>query len=160
MEPTASFQCTATAECSQIDLVNTPSPMVHEQGKCSALLTREGLFDFFIFKTQCNIPYNVAVVCQHNKVSSVFSNNMSDIKLSLFNKFHSIRLFSSCDPGWFKVDDVCINFYPCHNCSYTYCKKKSCCITCTVSKAWRTVSLPFTKKRDIQYTRKHKTFIF
>ena len=42
---------------------------------------------------------------------------MSDIKLSSVDGFHSIRLFSSCDPGWFMVDDVCINFYLCPNCT-------------------------------------------
>ena len=86
--------------------------MVHEEGKCSALLTREGFFDFRIFKTQCNVPHSVAVVCQHNvNKNLVFTSNMSDIKLSLVDGFHSIQIFSSCDPGWFMVDYVCINFY-------------------------------------------------
>ena len=91
--------------------------MVHEEGKCSALLTREGFFDFRVFKTHCNVSHRVAVVCQHNNRSNlVFSNNMSDIKLSLVNGFQSIQMFSSCDPGWFLVDDVCINFYHCPDC--------------------------------------------
>ena len=46
----------------------------------------------------------------------MFSNNMSDIKLSLLDGFQSIQIFSSCDPGWFMVDDVCTNFYHCPDC--------------------------------------------
>ena len=97
--------------------MNISSVMVLEEGKCSALLTREGFFDFLVFKTQCNVSHRVALVCQHNnRVNLVFSNNMSDIKLSLVNGFQSIQMFSSCDPGWFMVDDVCINFYHCPDC--------------------------------------------
>ena len=117
MHPTARIQCNGERECSHIDLVNTSSLMMHEEGKCSALRTREGFFDFLVFKTQCNVFHNIAVVCQHNhRVSLVFSNNMSDIKLSLDNGFQSIQIFSSCDPGWFMVDDVCTNFYHCPVC--------------------------------------------
>ena len=86
--------------------------MVYDQGKCSALLTREGFFDFIVLRTQCSVSHSVAVVCQHNnKVSLVFSNNMSDIKLSLVDGFYSLQLYASCDPGWFRVNDVCINFF-------------------------------------------------
>ena len=46
----------------------------------------------------------------------MFSNNMSDVKLSWVNGFQSILLFSSCDPGWFMVDNVCTNFYHCPHC--------------------------------------------
>ena len=120
MEPTARIHCTGERECSQIDLVNTSSLMVDGEGKCSALLTRDGFFDFLVFKTQCNVPHSVAVVCQHNVARNmVFSNNMSDVKLSLVNAFQSIQIFSSCDPGWFMVDDVCINFYHCPDCMNT-----------------------------------------
>ena len=76
---------------------------------------------FFVFKTKCNVPHSVAVVCQHDNVSFVFSNNMSDIKLALVDGFHSIQVFASCDPGWFKVDDVCINCYLCQDCVKTAC---------------------------------------
>ena len=88
--------------------------MVYDQGKCSALLTREGFFDFTILRTQCNVTHSIAVVCQHDdNVGLVFNNNMSDIKVSLVDGFYSLQVFSSCDPGWFKVDEACINFYPC-----------------------------------------------
>ena len=103
--------------------------MVHDLGKCSALLTRDGFFDFLVFRTQCNVPHNVAVVCQHNMVRKlVFSNNMSDVKLSLAGGFHSIQMFSSCDPGWFMVDDVCINFYHCPNCRYNMDAHEQCSV--------------------------------
>ena len=101
--------------------------MVYDQGKCSALLTREGFFDFRVFKTWCNVSHSVAVVCQHNVASNlVFSNNMSDIKLSLVDGFQSIQIFSSCDPGWFMVDDVCINFYHCQGCMNNYKAHERC----------------------------------
>ena len=121
MQPTARIQCYSERECSHIDLVNTSSTnslVVHEEGKCSALLTREAFFDFRIFKTQCNVSHSVAVVCQHDVARNiVLSNNMSDVKLSLINGFQSIQLFSSCDHGWFMVDNVCTNFYHCPNCT-------------------------------------------
>ena len=117
MQPTDRIQCNGERECSQIDQVNTSSVMEHAEGKCSALLTREGFFDFLVFKTQCNVSHSVAVVCQHNNgVNLVFNNSMSDIKLSLVDGFQSIQMFSSCDPGWFMVDDVCTNFYHCPDC--------------------------------------------
>ena len=119
VEPTA--RCTGKAGCSQIHQINTS--IENEQGKCSALLTREGFFDFFVFNTQCNVPHNVAVVCQHNNINLVVSNHMSDIKLSLADGFQSIHVFSSCDPGWFKIDDACINLYLCHNCVKIDCTK-------------------------------------
>ena len=117
IQPTARIQCTGARECSQTDLVNTSLPVIHGQGKCSALVTREGFFDFLVLKTQCNVPQSVSVLCQHNVTSNrVFSNNMSDIKVSLVDGFHSIQVFSSCSPGWFMVDDMCINFYHCPDC--------------------------------------------
>ena len=115
--PTARIECTGERECSQTDLVNTLSPVIHDQGKCSALLSRERFFDFLVFKIQCNVPQSVAVVCQHHMTRNlVFNNNMSDIELSFVDGFQSIQMFSSCDPGWFMVDDVCINFYHCPDC--------------------------------------------
>ena len=117
IQPATRFHCSDERECSQIDLINTSSPVTHGQGKCSALLTREGFFDFLVLKTQCDVPQSISVVCQHNVRSNhVFSNNMSDIKLSLLDGFHSIQIFSSCDPGWFMVDGMCINFYHCPDC--------------------------------------------
>ena len=86
--------------------------MEYDQGRCSALLTREGFFDFIVLGTQCNVSHSVAVVCQHdNKVSLAFSNNMSDIKVLLVDGFYSLKLFASCDPCWFRVNYVCINFF-------------------------------------------------
>ena len=73
------------------------------------------------------MSHKVAVVCQHSKrVDLVSCNNMSDIKISLANGFHSIQVFSSCDPGWFMVDDMCINFYLCQNCATTIASHKQC----------------------------------
>ena len=92
--------------------------MFHDQGKCRALLTREHFFDFRVLPTQCNVSHSAAVVCQHNvNKNFVFTSNMSDIKLSLVDGYHRIQIFSSCDPGWFMVDDVCINFYLCPMCT-------------------------------------------
>ena len=117
IQPTARIECTGERECSQIDLVNTFSPVIHDQGKCSALLSRESFFDFLVLKIQCNVPQSVAVVCQHHMTRNlVFNNNMSDIKLSFVDGFQIIQMLSTCDPGWFMVDDVCINFYHCPDC--------------------------------------------
>ena len=92
--------------------------MFHGQGKCRALLTREGFFDFHVLPAPCSLSHSVAVVCQHDmKGDIVFTSNMSDLKLSLVDGFHSMQIFSSCDPGWFMVDDVCINFYLCPKCT-------------------------------------------
>ena len=91
--------------------------MLSDQGKCSALLTREGFFDFNIFRTHCNVSHNVTVVCQHDqKANTVFANSMSDIQISTADGFYSLQLFSSCNSGWFLVDNVCINFYHCPRC--------------------------------------------
>ena len=117
IQPTTRIQCTDERKCSQIDLVDTASRVIHDQGKCSALLIREGFFDFRVFNTQCNVPQSVAVVCQHNVTRNlVFNNNMSDIKVILVDGFQSIQIFSSCDSGWFMVGDVCTNFYHCPDC--------------------------------------------
>ena len=128
IQPVVRFQCSNEEECLKNNPgVNTSSEMVHDQGKCSALLTREGFFDFLVFKTQCSVPYNVAVVCQHNNFGDLaFSSNISDIKLSMVNNFHSLQVFSSCDPGWFKVDDVCINFYMCPDCRNNWAANNQC----------------------------------
>ena len=73
------------------------------------------------------MSHNVALVCQHSeKVNLVFSNNMSDIKISLVDGFHRIQVFSSCDPGWFMVDDMCINFYFCQDCANKFASHKQC----------------------------------
>ena len=91
--------------------------MLNDQGQCSGLLTRVGFFDFNIFGTHCNVSQPVAVVCQHyQKVNIVFTNNMSDIKISTADGFYSLQVFSSCNNGWFLVDNVCINFYHCPRC--------------------------------------------
>ena len=91
--------------------------MFKDQGNCSALLTREGFFDFVIFKTPCHISHPVAVICQHKyKKNIAFHNNMSDIKVSMVNGYYSLQEFSSCDSDWFLVDDKCINLYHCQTC--------------------------------------------
>ena len=91
--------------------------MLNDQGKCSALLTREGFFDCIVFRTHCHISHPVAVVCQHyQKVNISFNNNMSDIRISTADGFYSLQVFSSCNSGWFLVDNVCINFYHCPDC--------------------------------------------
>ena len=101
--------------------------MEHHQGKCSALITREGFFDFRVCQTLCNVSHHVALVCQHSKkMNLVLSNNMSDIKISFVDGFHRIQVFSSCDPGWFMVDDMCINFYLCQNCANKIASHKQC----------------------------------
>ena len=118
IQPVIRVHCTGERQCTETDLDNTSSVMFHDQGKCRALHTREGFFDFRVLPTQCNISHSVAVVCQHDvKGNLVSTSNMSDIKLSLVDGFHSIKIFSSCDPGWFMVDDVCINFYRCPKCT-------------------------------------------
>ena len=115
IQPVIRVHCTGERHCTETDLDNT-SVIFNGQGKCRALLTREGFFDFHVLPTQCNVSHRVAVVCQHDVKGNLAStSNMSDIKLSLVDGFHSIQLFSSCDPGWFMVDDVCINFYLCPN---------------------------------------------
>ena len=114
MQPTASFACSADNKCSKTDVTNTYSTMLDDQGKCSALLTREGFFDFVVFRTHCNEPHSVAIVCQNDKkVNFVFNNNMSDIKISINDGFYSLQVSSSCDVGWFMVDGICINTYRC-----------------------------------------------
>ena len=42
---------------------------------------------------------------------------MSDIRVSLVDGFHSMQSFVSCDRSWFVVDDMCITFYLCPNCT-------------------------------------------
>ena len=92
--------------------------MFNDHGQCSALLTREGFFDFTVVRTHCNVSHNVAVVCQHEQnVNTAFNNTLSDVKVSLADEIYSIKMFSSCDIGWFKVDNMCINFYQCSSCS-------------------------------------------
>ena len=97
--------------------------MFNDQGQCSALLTREGFFDFVIFKTPCNISHPVAVICQHeHKKNIAFHNNMSDIKVSMVNGYYSLQEVSiaSCDSDWFLEDNMCINLY-----HYQLCPKNS-----------------------------------
>ena len=129
IQPLFRIHCTGERQCTETDSDNTSSVMSHDQGKCRALLTREGFFDFHVFRTQCNVSHSVAVVCQHNvNENLVFTSNMSDIQLSLVDGFHSIHIFSSCDPGWFMVDDVCINFYLCPKCTNNIEARKQCSV--------------------------------
>ena len=117
MQPSAVFKCSAERECSQMDVVSSPLTMLNDKGKCLALFTREGFFDFIVFRTPCNIAHNVAVLCQHNhKATDLLHDSMSDIKISAAGGFHSLQVFSSCDVGWFLVDNVCVNFYHCPDC--------------------------------------------
>ena len=113
-----SFKCSAGRQCSETKVDNTPVVLLDEPGKCSALLTREGFFDFVIFKTQCDRSFPVSLVCQHKtKTVTVFNNDLSDIKVSTVDGFYSIRVFASCDLGWFMVDNMCINIYRCKQCN-------------------------------------------
>ena len=117
MQSTVNFECSVDKKCLKSSAISPSSAMLDDQGKCSALLTRKGFFDFVIFRTHCNIFHSVGVVCQHDqKQKSEFSNNMSDIKVSMADGYSSLQVFSSCEVGWFMVDDIidmCINIYPC-----------------------------------------------
>ena len=101
--------------------------MSYKQGNCSALLTREGFFDFVIFRTRCNVSHHVALVCQHEEKSDpVFNNDMSDVKVFQVGGFYSSHVYSSCDDGWFMVDNTCINIYPCKNCQTNTEAREQC----------------------------------
>ena len=117
MQPVDKFQCSVERQCSQTRMTTTSFHKQDDQGKCSALLTREGFLDFVIFRTQCNVSHNVGVVCQHSQTEKniEFSNNMSDVKVSMVDGFYSLQMFSRCDAGWFTVDDICINIYRCES---------------------------------------------
>ena len=126
-QASATYKCSAERDCSQTDVIRTSSSMFNRQGKCSALLTREGFFDFVVFKTECTISHNTVVVCQHDQdVNVTFSNNMSDIKVSTVDGLYSLQVFSSCDVGWFLVDNVCINFYHCPGCTSNTAAHEQC----------------------------------
>ena len=130
IQPVATVHCTSEGHCVRLNLsntLNTSSVNFYHHGKCTALITREGFFDFLVVRTPCDVSHSVAVVCQHDvKGNLVSTSNMSDIKLSLVGGFHSIQMFSSCDPGWFMVDDVCINFYLCPSCTNNIEAHKQC----------------------------------
>ena len=130
IQPVATVHCTSEGHCVRLNLsntLNTSSVNFYYHGKCTALITREGFFDFLVVRTLCDVSHSVAVVCQHDvKGNLVSTSNMSDIKLSLVGGFHSIQMFSSCDPGWFMVDDVCINFYLCPSCTNNIEAHKQC----------------------------------
>ena len=128
-QPSAIFKCTAERECSQMNSVGSSLTMLNDKGNCSALLTREGFFDFVVLRTLCNVSHNVAVVCQHDQNAIVLlHNDMSDIKVTSVGEFHSIQVFSSCDVGWFLVDNVCINFYHCPDCSSNTAANEQCAV--------------------------------
>ena len=113
IQPTATYKCSAKARCTQTNMTHTSYAMRTDKGKCSALLTREGFFDFVIFRTECNVSHNVMVVCQHDHRAK-FSNSMSDIKVLRIDGFYSLQVTSSCNTGWFLVNNVCINFTYCY----------------------------------------------
>ena len=98
-------------------MVDTTLDIQNDKGNCSAILTRRGFFDFVVFRTLCNVSHNVGVVCQHDKKVKDLNNNMSDIKISAYDGFYSLQAVASCDVGWFLIDNVCINFYECPDCS-------------------------------------------
>ena len=116
LQPMVSFKCSAGRKCSKPEVDNTPVAMLDDQGKCSALLTREGFFDFVIFRTQCDRSFPVSLVCQHKAKTAIFHNDLSDITVATVDGFHTLRVFSSCDAGWFMVDNMCINIYQCKQC--------------------------------------------
>ena len=127
LQPTHTYKCSAERECSQTDMRNPSAAMLNEQGKCSALLTRVGFFDFAVFRTSCNVSHNVTVVCQHKQKAKVlFHNNMSDMKVSKISGFYRLQLFSSCGVGWFLVDNVCITISRCLNCTEILTAKEHC----------------------------------
>ena len=127
IRPAATYKCSKDRKCTLINTRDTLATILNNQGKCSALLTREGFFDFVVFRTQCNGSHNVMVVCQHDEdVQMFFNNNMSDIKVSTVSGFYTLEMFSSCAPGWFMVDNVCINFYHCPNCTNNRAPKEIC----------------------------------
>ena len=37
-----------------------------------------------------------------------------------------MQIFSSCDPGWFMVDGMCINFYLCPDCKNNIEAQEQC----------------------------------
>ena len=127
MQPAVSFGCTDKSSCSEAEKIHSPVATMHDQGKCSALLTRDGFFDFVIFRTDCITPQLVAVVCQHEvKESNGFSNTMSDIKITAVDGFYSLRTYSSCAVGWFMVDNMCINIFQCLNCTIVEDAREQC----------------------------------
>ena len=135
MQPIKKFQCSDERQCSQSNTTAVSFDMLDEQGKCSALLTREGFFDFVIFKTRCSVSHNVGIVCQRGQTEKNidFSNNMSDVKISMADGFYSLQVFSSCHAGWFRVDDMCINIYLCPRTSFWYDGLQYHCLNITVA---------------------------
>ena len=127
LQPTATFDCSAQRGCIESDKSNIYPAIWKNEGKCSALLTREGFFDFVVFRTKCDAPYNVTVVCQHDRRTNAFlHNNMSDIKISTVGGGYSLQVFSSCGAGWFLVDNVCVNLYYCPDCSNNMAAHEKC----------------------------------
>ena len=124
LQPIVHFKCSAGRECLETEVDNTSVAMLDDQGKCSALLAREGFFDFVIFRTQCDRSFPVSLVCQHKPRTIVFNNDLSDVKVTTVDGFYSLHAFSSCDLGWFMVDNMCINIYQCaqHCSSWTMCQ--------------------------------------
>ena len=118
MTPIVNVHCSVERECSETAVSNTSASLLRDEGKCSALLTREGFFDFVILRTPCEESFTVALVCQHKtKLVIVFDNNLSDVKVLPMNGFYSLQIFSSCGVGWFMVDNMCINIYECQHCN-------------------------------------------
>ena len=121
------FKCSPTRLCDQAAEVDTSLAMWNDTGKCSALLTREGFFDFVVFSTHCNVSHKVSVVCQHDRDANVLMhNNMSDVKVSTSGGIYSLQMFSRCDVGWFLVDNVCISFYHCPLCFDNTAANRQC----------------------------------
>ena len=117
MTPMVNFHCSAERECLETAVMSTSAALLRGEGKCSALLTREGFFDFVISRSPCEESSTVALVCQHKiKMETVFNNNLSDVKVSPVNGFYRLQIFSSCGNGWFMVDNMCINIYECQHC--------------------------------------------
>ena len=129
IQPTVSFKCSVRRKCSETEVDNTSAAMLDDRGKCSALLTREGFFDFVTFRTQCDRSFPVSLVCQHKTKTIVFNNDLSDIKVSTVDGFYSLRVFSSCDAGWFVVDNMCINIYQCKQCKTSNITAHEQCVT-------------------------------
>ena len=94
----------------------TPCSVIKE----SALLYLQGKVSLILLSSEHHAMYPTlfAIVCQHeHKKSITFNNNMSDVKASIVDGYYSFQEFSSCDAGWFMVDNMCINLYQCQTCT-------------------------------------------
>ena len=85
---------------------------------CSALVVHNGLSAYTITQIKCDIPHTVTLYCEHknNEVNVSYDNELSDIKIQQNpgNLFH-IQYSQSCEDGWFRVGNYCMNLFACLN---------------------------------------------